>query len=380
MMDRKTSRTIGGKPTVVQIGRTRIGHDPFPVIAGPCAIESEEQMAATASAVAEAGAAVLRGGAYKSNGTPYGFRGLGRQGVRLLAEAGRAAGLPVVTQVQEAADAEDAAELVDALEIGSGSMQDFELLRVVGRLGKPVLLRRGGSATLDEWLWAAEYVLAEGNEQVVLVERGVRSFGGGADMLDISAVPRLKELSHLPVIVDPSHAAGEAHRVQPLALAAQGVGADGVIVEVHPNPSTARTEGPQLDLDAFQALMTSLGIHRLRHHIDHIDRQIVRLLSRRQDLALEIGKAKANRGMPIYMPDREAELLKVIEEEAARSGIEPGHVRALFQLVLAESRRLQQMMRAAESSPVPSPQSPAGTPAGQPGSAGGRRPVTGDLS
>jgi len=192
-------------------------------------------------------------------------------------------------------------------------------------------------------------VLAEGNDQVILVERGVRSFGGGTDMLDISAVPQLKELSHLPVIVDPSHAAGEANRVQPLALAAQGVGADGVIIEVHPDPATARTDGPQLDPGAFQILMTSLGIHRLRHHIDQIDRHIVRLLSRRQDLALEIGKAKANRGMPIYMPDREAELLQVIEEEASRSGIEPTHVRALFQLVLAESRRLQQLMRTATS-------------------------------
>lgn len=359
-MDRKTSRTLGGKATIVSIGRTRVGQDPFPVIAGPCAIESKEQITSTASAVADAGAAVLRGGAYKSNGTPYGFRGLGRDGVRMLAEAGRAVGLPVATQVQEASDAEDAAEHVDALEIGSGSMQDFELLRVVGKLGKPVLLRRGASATLDEWLWAAEYVLAEGNDQVILVERGVRSFGGGTDMLDISAVPQLKELSHLPVIVDPSHAAGEANRVQPLALAAQGVGADGVIIEVHPDPATARTEGPQLDPDAFQVLMTSLGIHRLRHHIDQIDRHIVRLLSRRQDLALEIGKAKANRGMPIYMPDREAELLQVIEEEASRSGIEPTHVRALFQLVLAESRRLQQIMRAASQSPASSLKPPAG--------------------
>ena len=232
-MDRKTSRTLGGKATIVSIGRTRVGQDPFPVIAGPCAIESKEQITSTASAVADAGAAVLRGGAYKSNGTPYGFRGLGRDGVRMLAEAGRAVGLPVATQVQEASDAEDAAEHVDALEIGSGSMQDFELLRVVGKLGKPVLLRRGASATLDEWLWAAEYVLAEGNDQVILVERGVRSFGGGTDMLDISAVPQLKELSHLPVIVDPSHAAGEANRVQPLALAAQGVGADASVFALH---------------------------------------------------------------------------------------------------------------------------------------------------
>jgi 3-deoxy-7-phosphoheptulonate synthase len=302
-----------------------------------------------ALAVADAGAVILRGGAYKFAGTPYGFRGLGREGVRLLAEAGRAVGLPVATQVQEAADAEDAADQVDAIEIGSGSMQDYELLRVVGRLGKPVLLRRGASATVDEWLWAAEYLLAEGNDNVVMVERGVRTFGGaGADMLDITAVPRLKELTHLPVIVDPSHAAGEVAMVQPLALAAQGVGADGLIIEVHPDPAQARTVGPQLDPPGFVALMASLGIHRLRGDIDLIDREIVRLLSSRQGLALAIGRTKANRGLPIYMPDRESELLAIIEEEAQRAGIDSGHVRALFQLVLAESRRLQQMMRSQE--------------------------------
>ncbi len=343
-MERKA--TSEGQRTIVEIGRTRFGRDPFPVIAGPCAIESEAQVNRVAETVAEAGGAMLRGGAYKSNSTPYGFKGLGREGVKLLAAAGAQSGLPVVTQVLEASDAVDAAEQVDAVEVGSGSMQDFELLRVLGKLGKPVMLRRGASATLDEWLWAAEYILAEGNEKVILVERGVRTFGGtAADMLDITAVPQLKEMTHLPVIVDPSHAAGLVARVQPLALAAQGVGADGVIVEVHPEPKLARTNGPQLDLDGFIGLMVALGIHRLRTTIDQIDRQIVRLLSRRQDLAMEIGRTKAAQGLPIYIPDREAELLTIIEEEAARAGIDPGHVRALFQLVLAESRRLQQLMR-----------------------------------
>jgi 3-deoxy-7-phosphoheptulonate synthase len=320
--------------------------DPFPVIAGPCAVESPEQIRSTAKAVKDAGASMLRGGAYKTSTTPYGFRGLGREAVHLLAEAGDDVGLPVATQVLKAEDAKHAADLVDAIEVGSGSMQDFELLRALGKLGKPVLLRRGASATLDEWLWSAEYILAEGNDDVILVERGVRTFGGlESDMLDITAVPQLKELSHLPVIVDPSHAAGVVARVQPLALAAQGVGADGVIVEVHPDPASARTSGPQLDLDGFVNLMTSLGIHRLRTTIDLIDRQIVRLLSDRQDLALEIGKVKAEQGLPIYIPDRESELLEIIEEEAVRLGLDTGHVRALFQLVLAESRRLQQLLR-----------------------------------
>jgi 3-deoxy-7-phosphoheptulonate synthase/chorismate mutase-like protein len=343
-MERKA--TSEGQKTVVEIGRTRFGRDPLPVIAGPCAIESEAQVNRVAETVAEAGGAMLRGGAYKTSSTPYGFKGLGREGVKLLAAAGAQSGLPVVTQVLEAADAIDAAEQVDAVEVGSGSMQDFELLRVLGKLGKPVMLRRGPSATLDEWLWAAEYILAEGNEKVILVERGVRTFGGTtADMLDITAVPQLKEMTHLPVVVDPSHAAGVVARVQPLALAAQGVGADGIIVEVHPDPGAARTTGPQLDLDSFVGLMVALGIHRLRSTIDQIDRQIVRLLSRRQDLAMEIGRTKAAQGLPIYIPDREAELLTIIEEEASRSGLDPGHVRSLFQLVLSESRRLQQLMR-----------------------------------
>ena len=343
-MERKATRTSAR--TVVEIGRARFGADPFPVVAGPCAVESAEQIGAVATAVKDGGGVMLRGGSYKSNTTPYGFRGMGREGVKLLAAAGAEVGLPVATQVLQAEDAEDAATQVDAIEVGSGSMQDFELLRVLGKLGKPVLLRRGASATLDEWLWSAEYILAEGNEDVILVERGVRTFGGvEADMLDITAVPQLKELTHLPVIVDPSHAAGVVARVQPLALAAQGVGADGVIIEVHPNPSGAKTNGPQLDFDGFMALMTALGIHRLRTTIDQIDRQIVRLLSNRQDLALEIGRVKAEQGLPIYIPDRESELLSIIEEEATRAGLDPGHIRALFQLVLAESRRLQQLLR-----------------------------------
>ncbi len=347
--ERKARKTSASSPTVVLVGSTRIGKDPFPVIAGPCAVESEAQIREVAKAVADSGAAVLRGGAYKSGNAPYGFRGLGREGVEMLAQAGKEVGLPVATQVLEAKEAENAAGLVDVLEIASGSMQDFELLREVGRLGKPVLLRRGPSATLDEWLWAAEYLLAEGNGQVVMVERGVRTFANsGGDMLDLGAVPHLKELTHLPVMVDPSHAAGVAHKVQPLALAAQGVGADGVIVEVHPSPASAQTNLSQLDLGGFVALMASLGIHRLRAHIDQLDRQIVRLLSRRQELALAIGRTKADRGLPIYMPDREAELLTVIEEEATHVGVDSGHVRALFQLVLAESRRLQQILRAEE--------------------------------
>lgn len=346
-MERKAERNGTHGSTVITIGSVRLGHDPFPVIAGPCAIESEEQMETVADAAVEYGASLLRGNAYKPASSPYDFHGLGSDGLDLLAAAGRRVGLPTVTQVTEAVHAEEIAQKVDVLEVASANMQDFELLRVLGRLGKPVLLRRGPSATLDEWLWSAEYVLAEGNEQVVLVERGIRTFGTGrTDMLDINSVPSLRELTHLPIIVDPSHAAGGASRVRPLALAAQGVGADGLIVEVHPTPEIARSSDKQLGFGPFSDLMVALGIHRMRTDIDQIDRQIVRLLGRRQDLSQRIGEVKHERGMPVQIPDREAELLDIIRKEAVHHGLEPEHVADLFGRVLSESRRLQHEMRA----------------------------------
>ncbi|GIU91356.1 MAG: hypothetical protein KatS3mg011_0262 [Acidimicrobiia bacterium] len=331
--------------TIVEVGDVRIGRDPFPVIAGPCAIESEQQLMAAAEAVAGAGASVLRGNAFKRGSSPYSFPGLGDDGLVMLERAGKEVGLPTVTQVLEPRDVPAVAERVDMIEIHSGSMQNFELLREAGRAGKPVLLRRGPSATIDEWLWAAEYLLAEGNSQVVLVERGIRTFGSGA-MLDISSVPTLREMTHLPILVDPSHASGGASRVPPLALAAQGVGADGLIVEVHPEPSRAKTEGPvQLDPEQFSQLMFRLGVNRMRSHIDLIDREIVRLLARRLELSLEIGREKARRGLPVRAPEREQELLEVIREEAVAQGLDPDHVSRLFELVLEESRRVQEEMR-----------------------------------
>ncbi len=341
-MERKAHRRIGTPPTIVEVGPVRIGHDLFPVVAGPCAVESEAQINTVAEAVAEAGASVLRAGAWKSSSSPYDFHGLGERAVDMLVAAGAAVGLPTVTQVLEASHVELAADSVDMLEIASGNMQDFELLRTAGRSGRPVLLRRGPSATLDEWLWAAEYLLAEGNDQVVLVERGIRTFGGGdGDTLDIGAVPTLKETTHLPIMVDPSHTSGGAARVRPLALAAQGVGADGLIVEVHNQPEVARTSSSQLGVGAFEDLMTALGISRVRRHIDQIDRQIVRLLARRQDLSLQIGRVKRVRGMPVHIPEREQELLEIIREEALHLGIDVDHAVSLFELVLAESKRLQ---------------------------------------
>lgn len=349
-MERKAHKHTGTPSTVVSVGDIRIGHDPFPVVAGPCAIESETQIRSMAEAAAESGASILRGGAWKSSSSPYAFHGLGTEAVELLVAAGKAVGLPTVTQVLEPAHVEIAAEEVDMLEIASGNMQDFELLRTAGRSQRPVLLRRGPSATIDEWLWSAEYLLAEGNEQVVLVERGIRTFGGeGGDTLDIGAVPTLKQTTHLPIMVDPSHTSGGSVQVRPLALAAQGVGADGLIVEIHPQPEVAQTSTSQLGVAEFEDLMTALGISRVRRHIDQIDRQIVRLLARRQDLSVEISRVKQVRGLPVHIPERERQLLDVIRDEATHLGVEPGHAEALFELVLAESRRIQHELRSAEN-------------------------------
>lgn len=346
-VERQATKGNRSQRTVVKVGETRFGRDPFPVIAGPCAVESEEQINTVAEAVADSGGSILRAAAYRQGHSPYFFQGLKLKGAKLLAEAGKRVDLPVAMTIMEERDLEEAAELVDLLEIHHGSMQNFELLRVAGRTRKPVMLRRGSSATLDELLWAVEYLMAEGNDQIILVERGIRTFGAGhRDTLDITAVPQLKEISHLPVLVDPSHASGGAERVPPLALAAQGVGSDGLIVEVHPHPEAAKTEGPrQLSLTEFAELMVQLGISRLRSRIDLVDREVVRLLARRRKLSLEIGRAKADRGWPVKSARREAKLLEAVREEAILNQLDPDQVERLFNVVLEGSRQAQKDLR-----------------------------------
>jgi 3-deoxy-7-phosphoheptulonate synthase len=293
------------------------------------------------------GAAVLRSRTFLAPHMPPGSVPPNGDAIEQLEAAGREVGLPTATQVHDTRQAHRAAAMVDLIEVGSQRMQDFELLKTLGRIEKPVMLRRGQSATLDELLWAAEYLLAEGNSDVILVERGIRTFAGAESAtLDLGALPKLREMTHLPVLVDPSHASGAAARLQPLALAAQGVGADGLILQIADGSSTSVPL--ELDRTSFADLMTALGIERLRDRIDLIDRHIVRLLSRRQDLALEIGVAKMLQGMPIQIPERERKLLSDLEDEAVHWGVDIGHVRALFTLVLAESRRLQHEMRDAE--------------------------------
>jgi 3-deoxy-7-phosphoheptulonate synthase len=235
-----------GERTVLDIEGRKVGGDNFALIAGPCTVETREQTLQTARVVRDAGATLLRGGAYKPRTSPYAFQGLGQEGLRLLAEAKAETGLPIVTELMDIGDLEPVLEVADVIQIGARNMQNYPLLAEIGRSGRPALLKRGLSATLDELLMAAEYILKEGNPNVMLCERGIRTFENAYRFtLDLMAVPVLKELSHLPVIVDPSHAAGRRDLVGPLSLAAAAVGADGIIVEVHPNPDEAICDGPQ---------------------------------------------------------------------------------------------------------------------------------------
>jgi 3-deoxy-7-phosphoheptulonate synthase len=238
--------TAPAERPALEIAGRPIGGGSFAIIAGPCAVESREQLLETARAVAEAGGTLLRGGAYKPRTSPYAFQGLKQDGLALLAEAKAETGLPVVTEVMDPRDLENVLEVADVLQIGSRNMQNYPLLVEAGRSGRPVLLKRGLSSTIDELVYSAEYILKEGNDSVMLCERGIRTFETAYRFtLDVGAVPVLKERSQLPVIVDPSHAAGRRELVMPLSLAAAAAGADGLLVEVHPRPEEAICDGPQ---------------------------------------------------------------------------------------------------------------------------------------
>ncbi len=254
------SREFSPEPMTIRVGDTVIGPSTFTVIAGPCSVESEEQILEAARLAKMAGATIFRGGAYKPRSSPYAFQGLGEEGLKILAAAREQTGLPVVTEVLDPRDIDIVAEYADILQVGTRNMQNFLLLKELGRIRKPVFLKRGMSATIEEWLMAAEYIAKEGNHEIILCERGIRTFETATrNTLDISAVPVLKALSHLPVMIDPSHATGRRDLVEPLTRAALAVGADGVMIEVHPDPSQALCDGPQsLNLKEFAALMKDL--------------------------------------------------------------------------------------------------------------------------
>jgi 3-deoxy-7-phosphoheptulonate synthase len=256
------SREMKPAPTVVRIGDVPVGNDNFTVIAGPCAVESKEQMMKTGEAVKQAGAACLRGGAYKPRTSPYSFQGLGLEGLKILAQTSRELGMPVVTEVVEVADVAAVDEHADAFQVGARNMQNFRLLMELGASSKPVILKRGMAATAEDLLLAAEYILDRGNPNVILCERGIRTFETATrNTLDLTAVPFIKQRSHLPVLVDPSHGTGVRELVAPMTKAAAACGADGILIEVHCDPESALSDGKQsLFPDQFEKLMGELTL------------------------------------------------------------------------------------------------------------------------
>ncbi|KAB4834504.1 3-deoxy-7-phosphoheptulonate synthase [Pseudoflavonifractor phocaeensis] len=259
---KKANRKFHPEDTIVRAGEAVIGGGNFSVIAGPCSVESEEQVVGIAEAVKASGAAMLRGGAFKPRTSPYSFQGMGTPGLDLLLEAKKATGLPIVSEIMAPRYVELFEEKVDVVQIGARNMQNFDLLKEVGRMSKPILLKRGLSNSYEEWIMSAEYIMSEGNENVILCERGIRTFETYTrNTLDLSAIPAVKKMSHLPIIVDPSHAAGMAWMVEPLAMAAIAAGADGLIIEVHNDPPHAKCDGQQsLTPAQFDILMRKMGV------------------------------------------------------------------------------------------------------------------------
>jgi 3-deoxy-7-phosphoheptulonate synthase len=255
------SREFKPDNSLIKVGGQMIGNGQVQIIAGPCAVEGRSKFLEVAHAVKESGATMLRGGAFKPRTSPYAFQGLEHEGLEILAEARQITGLPVVTEIMDPRLVNEVADYVDILQVGARNMQNFFLLRELGKIQRPILLKRGPSATIEEWIMAAEYIISSGNEQVIMCERGIRSFENYTrNTLDLSAVPLIKQLTHLPIIVDPSHGTGKWKLVEPMALAAIGAGADGVMVEVHQNPSEALSDGPQsLTPENFARLVTRVN-------------------------------------------------------------------------------------------------------------------------
>lgn len=358
--------------TRVRVGAVSVGNSGGPVImAGPCAVESRDQLLQTAHRVRREGAHILRGGAFKPRSSPYSFQGLGMPALQLLSEARAETGLPVVSEVVDDAQVEAFDEHVDLLQVGARNMHNFVLLRAVGGSRKPVLLKRGLSATIDEWLLAAEYILSSGNPNVILCERGIRTFEPATrNTLDLSAVPVLRRKTHLPIVVDPSHGTGQRSLVGPMAVAAAAVGADGLLIEVHPDPPNAQSDGDQsLSFDEFGDLMDELrrfqfvrdaargdaargdaaqpapadagsrDLAALREQIDGLDERLAALLQERAILALQVQRV---RGLDSHGHDvaRERELL----ERAARGEagpLTPEELTTVFSAVVRVSRSAQ---------------------------------------
>jgi len=337
------------------VGSVTVGADLL-LIAGPCSVESEEQMRAAAAAARAAGANMLRGGAFKPRSSPYSFQGMGLAGVKILRRVGDEFGLPVVTEVMDTRDVAWLGEFADVLQVGARNMQNFALLREVGRCRRPVILKRGMNATLEEWLSSAEYILSEGNEQVILCERGIRTFERYTrNTMDLSAVPAVHELAHLPVIVDPSHGTGKVSLIPAMCLAAVAGGADGLMVEMHARPAEALCDGDQAltpeqfaavaaQVKTLAAFVRSSGaddgpatdLAECRRRINQLDAWIMSLLRSRMELALQTRRFKSD----VLDAGREEEVLANVMHTVA-GPLSADFCRELYGRIMAESRRLQ---------------------------------------
>jgi len=321
------------------------------IIAGPCSVESEEQILSSAHAVKACGATALRGGAFKPRTTPRSFQGLEEEGLRLLALAKQQTGLPIVTEVMDTAQIDLIAKYADVLQIGSRNMQNFALLKQVGRAGLPVMLKRGLSATVSEWLGAAEYITASGNDQVILCERGIRTFETHTrNTLDLSAAVAVRRISGFPVVVDPSHAAGRRDLIGPLSRAALAAGADGLMIEVHPDPAQALSDADQqLDFPTFRALMLDLGllpvaaldsVEECRSEIDRVDAEILAMIETRMQISGRIGGLKQQLGLETIQLERESLLMEVLAQRSSALIGNQG-VQSIWRPILDLSRAVQ---------------------------------------
>ena len=367
------ARPAGASGTIVSFGRgarpVLVGGRELAVVAGPCSVEGRAMLLATAAAVRDAGGSALRGGAFKPRTSPYDFQGLGEAALEMLVEARAETGLPIVTEVVDPRQVAHHAEDADLLQIGTRNMHNTALLAEVGRSGRPVLLKRGFSARIDEFLFAAEYVMHAGNRDVILCERGIRTFETATrNTLDVAAIPLLKAETHLPVIVDPSHAGGRRALVTPLALAAIAAGADGLIVEVHPDPARALSDGEQsLPPDGLLAMLRALrpianaagrrmprapsdapttiddeaALRALRDRITETDLAIVDLAAERAALARRARDAKLALGVPILDPAREREVERLILERARDRGLPDTHLESIARALIAVARAAQ---------------------------------------
>lgn len=359
MKKMRFSRDYKNSDTVVSVKDIKIGLDNFVMIAGPCAIESEEQYYETSKAVIESGASIIRGSVFKPRTSPYDFQGLEHSGLKLLSNVREDFNIPVETEVVDPRDVKTVANHVDILRVGTRNMQNFSLLKELSKIDIPIILKRGMSATINEWLFAAEYLMVNGNDDVILCERGIRTYiKETRNTLDLSAIPILKKKTHLPIIIDPSHATGNRNLIIPMSKAAIAVGADGLIVEVHYDPPNALCDGhqsltpemfsnlmkflkPYLHLEGRSFSKKGISLMNIREEISELDSYIIDILGERFKLIPELIAYKQQNNIPVFQPEREKQMHKKYWNLALKNKVNPELIQSIYENIIHESRELQ---------------------------------------